>query len=141
MSGFSIIYKHINKTSIFKNWAQLNIKCDRYHLRQVKYRIVSFIITSDIEFVWNMQNKTEIKTFHTCNLWKEMSQKCITICINHIFSLFLMEVHIWRAHLQKGLDPFSIKFELLISQHYLSLYPLPLKRISDPNVTSKKKIL
>ena len=47
---------------------------------------------------------------------------------------------IWRAYFQKGLDPFSIKFELLISQHY-SFYPLPLKHISDPNVTSKKKIL
>ena len=49
-------------------------------------------------------------------------------------------MNIWRAYFQKGLDPFSIKFELLISRQYLS-YPLPLKRISDPNVTNKKKIL
>ena len=54
--------------------------------------------------------------------------------------LCILAMYIWRAYFQKGLDPFSIKFELLISWHYLS-YPLPLKRISDPNVTSKKKII
>ena len=46
----------------------------------------------------------------------------------------------WRAYFQKALNPFSIKMELLISQDY-SAYFLPLERISDPNIKSKKKAL
>ena len=43
-----------------------------------------------------------------------------------------------RAWFQKALNPFSIKIELLMSQHY-SASLLPLERISDPNITNKKK--
>ena len=41
---------------------------------------------------------------------------------------------------KKGANPLSIKIELLISRHY-SIYRLPLEHISDPNITSIKKIL
>ena len=58
--------------------------------------------------------------------------------MNNNYYCNISVIIIWRAYFQKGLDPFLIKFELLISRHYLS-YPLPLKRISDPNVTSKKE--
>ena len=39
-----------------------------------------------------------------------------------------MLVYEWRAYFQKGLDPLSVKIELLISRHY-SAYVLPLESI------------
>ena len=37
-----------------------------------------------------------------------------------IYNVYISMMNKWRAYFQKGLDPFPIKFELLISRHYLS---------------------
>ena len=52
----------------------------------------------------------------------------LTLCFDFMYLHVMYTVYIWRAYFQKGLDPLSVKIELLISWHY-SAYVLPLESI------------